>query len=1413
MAFTFTVAGVAKSLQPGWRVSETLNGRNTMTFSVLSLDGTYRPASRAAVVFDDGGTTLFAGTIHDKDEAGLGGYGVTPISTSCGATDYNALPDRRQVELTIPAGSTLKQALVLVTAYLSGYSVTLHASQVDGPTFTDALVFEFGPLTSVLNKLSVITGYTWNISYTSVLRMRAPGAEAAPFNIAAGDGNTIGDITVSPSLSDYANQVIVRFSEAARAAYAFLSASGNFANTETVTVGGKVYTFQTVLTNVDGNVLIGADAEASLTNLSNAITLGSGSGTTYAAAMSVNGSVTALMQSASLMKAVALASGVSGNSIACTETAANASWITEGGGGTTTLLFGADESLTNFVTATSSPAAADLVEAVFSHPEVRDTATAQALADGYLDRSVVEPREIRYRTLVSGLHPGMSQTIVEAKRSLNASCLITSVDITANGNVLWYDVTASEGLVIPTDYKETFRSWNGSGSGAGVSAVLSGGGGGTLSGSGTIGKIPKWSGTEALTDSIMSESAGVLTVTGAATVTGGVTIGTTQNLALVAGDVSFVSNSGYGLKSADGTRVLTVTNAGVDTTALTIASAYVYRAAGTDVPVSDGGTGASTAADARTNLGLVIGTNVQAWDADLTTWAGVTPGTGIAAALAVNVGSAGAPVLFNGALGTPSSGTLTNATGLPWAGVLKTGSSLADLATRAVANLSDGANVALLNAANVFTGGAQTFGTLVGVSGGKFGRSSSGIMVLGIPGTSASEGFSIVDSAGSQKFEVLGDGATTVRGQLNVVIHVLPTINWTSDLGSQTLKVRTIYAAELEVDTLVAQDVIATIGGEILTAQTTKLTAAIGTGDTTIYVEHNDLASGDRIWLEARGNFEMMAVTSGPSGAGPYSYTVTRNLDTSGANAWIAGDAVVNTGTTGDGYIHQYATSGTFAGNGPTIVGQVRTGTAYNAIATRWAIGNLDGLYGYSGATYGAAFGDNSAAWVKIDATNGIRIGHNATTKISLTAAGDASFAGAITASSGTIGSFTIGTYLYTGSKTAYNDANTGVHVGSDGLGIGNNVFTVSSAGALTATNATIVSASGTVTIGSSGISIAAQSSLFGSGGAYAFTPNAIPGSQFGVQGWEQGGGLDYRWLNIDNITTVNKRTISRFITDNSTADPVTVEAIAYESGATLTSSWQVTAPRIFLTGAAALSSTLVVSGNTTGPKFLSGESGWNMLVSGDGSVGAYIASLTNTSGNSTKNYAAYRLVNDSVFPFHIETSPATAVDAPRSWTTRMSLSAAGLLTVWGNILPSASGAHTIGASGTPFGELWVNQIVVDTATGGGKGAGTANFKGDIYKNNTAFTNPKWALQHFFHGTTDTDGPYAAPADYTGLMPIEAHREATSAACDLPLMLREKDGGIFARGDMLLASLEEAYLYIYQLHDRITALESVTVVD
>jgi hypothetical protein len=59
----------------------------------------------------------------------------------------------------------------------------------------------------------------------------------------------------------------------------------------TVTIGSKVYTFQDTLTNVDGNVKIGANPAACVANLIAAINLAAGAGTTYATAMTLNADV------------------------------------------------------------------------------------------------------------------------------------------------------------------------------------------------------------------------------------------------------------------------------------------------------------------------------------------------------------------------------------------------------------------------------------------------------------------------------------------------------------------------------------------------------------------------------------------------------------------------------------------------------------------------------------------------------------------------------------------------------------------------------------------------------------------------------------------------------------------------------------------------------------------------------------------------------------------------------------------------------------------------------------------------------------------------------------------------------------------------------------------------------------------
>jgi hypothetical protein len=133
--------------------------------------------------------------------------------------------------------------------------------------------------------------------------------------------------------------------------------------------------------------------------------------------------------------------------------------------------------------------------------------------------------------------------------------------------------------------------------------------------------------------------------------------------------------------------------------------------------------------------------------------------------------------------------------------------------------------------------------------------------------------------------------------------------------------------------------------------------------------------------------------------SGPYLYRLVRNLE-GGTDAWNSGDALLNTGTTGSGFIDLYSVSGVLSGTGPAIVGNVRTGTAYNAISPRWAIGNLNGLYGYVVDTYGAAFGDPAASWVKIDSTNGVRLGYNSTTKVQIDSSGNAKFTDSVTAGS-----------------------------------------------------------------------------------------------------------------------------------------------------------------------------------------------------------------------------------------------------------------------------------------------------------------------------------------------------------------------------------------------------------------------------
>jgi len=368
-----------------------------------------------------------------------------------------------------------------------------------------------------------------------------------------------------------------------------------------------------------------------------------------------------------------------------------------------------------------------------------------------------------------------------------------------------------------------------------------------------------------------------------------------------------------------------------------------------------------------------------------------------------------------------------------------------------------------------------------------------------------------------------------------------PTANYSSDLGTYLKKWLTIHAAELRVETLVAADVMATIGGRVLVGPTTTLIADMPASSTVCDVKHNAWVNGDivvaqgapggtpqmewnavymaalssvdqgnkvfsfnfggnacsptyfvedRTFYIAGGANQGTYTTASCSYADPYTnitvdeaipsssvtnslmaylnisggyrYGLTRNLDGSGSNDWVAGDALFSTGVTGDGYIDLYSDRSTRSAThyGPTIVGNVRTGGTWSNLEERWAIGNLRNLFGYADADlYGAAFGSPSASWLKIDPTNGVRLGNNTTTNVQITAGGSASFSGSVTASAGTIGGFTLGaTTLSSGTDSDYVALMSG---GTNAIQVGDSTFadakfSVTSAGALKAVSGTI---------------------------------------------------------------------------------------------------------------------------------------------------------------------------------------------------------------------------------------------------------------------------------------------------------------------------------------------------------------------
>jgi hypothetical protein len=112
--------------------------------------------------------------------------------------------------------------------------------------------------------------------------------------------------------------------------------------------------------------------------------------------------------------------------------------------------------------------------------------------------------------------------------------------------------------------------------------------------------------------------------------------------------------------------------------------------------------------------------------------------------------------------------------------------------------------------------------------------------------------------------------------------------------------------------------------------------------------------------------------------------------------------------------------------------------------------------------------------------------------------------------------------------------------------------------------------------------------------------------------------------------------------------------------------------------------------------------------------------------------------------------------------------------------------------------------MVVGSPTGLDKGSGTINCAGDVYKNNSAYTNPDYVFEHAYNGSIVEFKDNPGAETYEGIKSIDEIERHTKEELRLP-GFTDNPMGAFERSDLLLEKLEEAYLLIFELNRRLKA--------
>lgn len=205
------------------------------------------------------------------------------------------------------------------------------------------------------------------------------------------------------------------------------------------------------------------------------------------------------------------------------------------------------------------------------------------------------------------------------------------------------------------------------------------------------------------------------------------------------------------------------------------------------------------------------------------------------------------------------------------------------------------------------------------------------------------------------------------------------------------------------------KDVVSAIGGDLLVRPADVLDVDMANDGTSLTIEGNEtFSTGDFLRIKDGTDDEWLEIIAGGT---PPQYNVTRDKASaySGSGTWPEwkkGATVVNYGASGEGGL--FLTSA--HANAPFMEIFTHAGSPWSALTGRVRVGNLNGFLDYASDIYGFAAGSSAAGQANIcfDPTNGLRLRSGTDNKIVIDNAGNVTITGTITATSGTIGGWSI---------------------------------------------------------------------------------------------------------------------------------------------------------------------------------------------------------------------------------------------------------------------------------------------------------------------------------------------------------------------------------------------------------------------